>query len=166
MAINLINKTSLFAHGSNWQKISLSLSWHIRFFMLLSPLPCWGEEVREQLGEHLADSQGHPLQTSAQIWLICKLPGAVGLGFFPEAVKCYIHNKPCTGFTCQCSSKVFNRLLIVLWNSKHADTDCPKYAFSKIINSHSWQSKKNLKMYTCIWFSPWFHLRTHKFLFK
>lgn len=152
--------------------ISLSLSWHTRLFLLFSP-PALLRRRGERAAGGASGSQAGPTPFQLQLsydWFV-KLPSVVGLGLFPEAgqtkgreaVKCCILNKPCTGFTCQGSSKVFNRLLIVQWSSKHADTDCTKSAFPNVRNSHSWHTKKNLKMHTCIWFNPWFYQKTHFF---
>lgn len=129
--------------------ISLFLPWPTSFLMVFSP-PTPLIRGSERAARWASGSQ--PRSTSFKLklsyeWFV-KLISVVGLGFFSkagqtkghEAVKCYIHNNPCTG--CQCSWRVFNRLLIVLWNRKHADSDCPKYAFPEKRNSHSWHSKK------------------------
>lgn len=41
-----------------------------------------------------------------------------------------------------------------MWNSEHADIDCPNYALPKIRNSHSQYSKKNLQTHTCTTETP------------
>lgn len=41
-----------------------------------------------------------------------------------------------------------------MWNSKHAEIDCPNYAFPKIRNSHSQYSNKNVQTHTCTTETP------------